>query len=205
MKIQQELNQLILEFENEFPVTIFQDKRSYGNWLAQSYFYVQHSTALLGYSLVRLPAHLRHHFEKHLGEESRHDLLLLKDLERLNFKLEDFSESHITQAFYQSQYFRINFEHGTSLLGYILYLETMACRWGKKAYNFLKNTHKDSALFLKVHAEEDPDHVQKALNVILSLSEVEQQSIIKNLRYTHEMYSLLLRDIQRSECLLKVS
>jgi len=205
MNIQHELATLLGEFERNNPVTIFRDREVYGQWLAQTFYYVQHSTALLGYALPRLPADLRRHFEKHLGEESRHDLLLIKDLEKLGYKFSDFPESHITQAFYQSQYFRINFEHGTSLLGYILYLEALATGWGKEAYDFLKNTHKGSTLFLKVHAEEDPSHVEQALGVILKLSELEQASIIRNLRYTHEMYSLLVGSLKKQQVLLKVS
>lgn len=194
MNIQGELNTLLKEFKKSFPATTFTNKEVYADWLAQTYYYVAHSTALLGFALPHLKnMELRHHFEKHLGEEARHDLLVLKDLEKLGYKLDDFPESSITQAFYQSQYYRISFEGGTSLLGYILFLEAMAVGWGRESYENIKDLHKGSALFLKVHAEEDPHHVQNAIGAIMKLSELEQAAILRNMRYTHEIYTQLIQ------------
>ena len=89
MNIQQELDLLIKNFNLNASSEQLLKPQIYANWLAQTYYYVVHSTSLLGYSLPYLKnVELKRHFENHLGEESRHDLLVLKDLDRLGFKLD---------------------------------------------------------------------------------------------------------------------
>lgn len=206
MNIQKELNMLLEDFRRNYPVSVLKDKEVYADWLAQTYYYVIHSTSLLGYSLPHLKSmELKRHFEKHLGEETRHDLLAVKDMERLGSRMSDYPEHATTQAFYHSQYYRVNFEGGTSLLGYILYLEAMAVYWGKEAYECIKDTHKNSVLFLKVHAEEDPHHVENAINAIMKLSESEQEAIVRNMKYSHEMYSQMLQDMTMKKKSLKIA
>ena len=138
---------------------------------------------------------LRHHFEHHLAEEERHDTMLIKDLERMGRKITDFQEMPETQAFYQSQYFRIQFESGTALLGYILFLEGLAANWAKDSYDKIKDVHKGSVLFLKVHAEEDPQHLQDAMNTILALPEDQQAYILNNLKFTECIYHKMIQNM----------
>lgn len=206
MNIQKELNLLLNEFKRQNPPSMLKDKEVYGNWLAQTYYYVVHSTSLLGYSLPHLKnMDLRRHFEKHLGEETRHDLLAVKDMERLGYSMDQFPEHSLTQAFYHSQYYRVQFEGGTSLLGYILFLEAMAVYWGKEAHDQIKDIHKNSVLFLKVHAEEDPHHVDNAIGAILKLSEHEQEAIVRNMRYTYEIYSEMLQNMSKKQSVKKAA
>lgn len=206
MNIHKELNSLLRSFEAQFPTSLFKDKNIYAEWLAQTYYYVAHSTSLLGFALPYLKdMELKRHFEKHLGEESRHDLLVLKDIERLGFRMDQFEESAMTQGFYQSQYFRIQFEGATSLLGYILFLEAMAVHWGKNSYEQIKDCHKNSVLFLKVHAEEDPHHVENAIGAILKLSPKEQETIVRNMHFTHEMYCEMLHGMIKKQSVKKVA
>jgi thiaminase len=193
VNIQTVINQLLKEFRRNYPPAMLKDKTVYADWLAQTYYYVVHSTSLLGYALPHLKnMELKRHFEQHLGEETRHDLLAVKDIERLGYSMDQFPEHAMTQAFYHSQYYRINFEGGTSLLGYILFLETMAVHWGKDAYEQIKSCHKNSVLFLKVHAEEDPQHVDNAIGAIMKLSESEQEVIVRNMHYSYEVYAKML-------------
>ncbi len=183
-------------FSQRFPSTLFRDKDVYGEWLAQTYFFVRHSTSLLGYSMPFLKDEkIRHHFEHHLSEESRHDLLAIKDIERLGKRITDYRESVHTQAFYQGQYYKIAFEGPTALLGYILFLEGLAVHWAKDSYLNIKDIHKDSVLFLKVHAEEDPSHVGNAIGLIQSLSLQEQERILNNLSYSEALYQEMLENI----------
>lgn len=206
MNIQKELNLLLSEFRRSFPPSMLKDKDVYADWLAQTYYYVIHSTSLLGYSLPHLKSmDLKRHFEKHLGEETRHDLLAVKDMERLGYSMDQYPEHAITQALYHSQYYRIQFEGGTSLLGYILFLEAMAVHWGKEAYDVIKDTHKHSVLFLKVHAEEDPHHVDNAIGAIMKLSELEQAAIVRNMRYSYEIYSEMLSVMFKKQSVKKAA
>lgn len=184
------------KIKSSYPTEQFRDKTFYADWLAQTYFFVCHSTALLGYSLPYLnnPS-LRHHFEHHMTEENRHELLALKDLEKLGMSIDQFRESSFTQAFYQSQYYRIQFEGGTSLLGYILFLEGMAVGWGKEIFQETKGLFPSSVLFIKVHAEEDPHHLEAALKTIGSLSLNEQEAIWRNFWYSSDLYGQMIRSI----------
>ena len=190
MKIETELMSIMDNFKTICHPNNFKDKDAYANWLAQTYFFVTHSTPLLGCSLphLRNNKELQFHFEHHLSEEERHELLILKDLKNMGRDISEFEEHPLTTAFYQSQYYRVNFEGGTSLLGYILFLEGLAAYAGKSVYQEIKDLHKGSALFLKVHAEEDPEHLYGAIMAISKLSENEQNAILKNLKYSSFIY-----------------
>jgi hypothetical protein len=196
MNMHKIVDEKLQSYKPRFGSKMFKDRDCYVQWLAQTYYFVRHSTPLLGYAMPHLHHdHLRRHFEHHLAEEEKHDLMILKDLERMGKKIEDFEELHITQAFYQSQYYRIAFEGGTSLLGYILLLEGIAVCWGRDVYKDIKDLHKGSTLFLKVHAEEDPHHLEAAIETIQKLPQNEQEAIIRNFNYSHEIYSGLIEKI----------
>lgn len=200
MNIKEELKSVIGMIKRNHDISFFEDKEQYLDWLAQTYFFVVHSTSLLGYCLPHLKnQQLRYHFEHHLSEESRHDLIVLKDLEKAGRHISDYQEYACTQAFYQSQYYRISFENGTSLLGYILFLEGIAVLWGGEVHQRIKTIHQHSDLFLKVHAQEDPAHLDSAIKVIHSLPVEEQKDILKNLYYSYEMYNEILNKIKASK------
>ncbi len=200
MNIREEFNTLVEQFKKDYPVQDYESQNYYANWLAQTYYFVKHSTPLLGYAIPHLNTEeLKNHFEKHIGEESRHDRLLVKDLERMGLTPKDFQEYSATQAFYQSQYYRITFEGGTSLLGYILFLEGIAVHWAKDIHEQMKGKYKNSMLFLKVHAEEDVQHLESAFKTILSLSEAEQAAICRNLHYSAEIYREILNTAKRAD------
>lgn len=196
MNFHSTLTNIMIDFKQKHSPRIFRDKIIYADWLAQTYFFVCHSTPLLGFSLPHLKNQsMRHHFEHHIGEEARHDMLALKDLERLGYTIDQFEQLAQTQAFYQAQYFKIQFDQPTSLLGYILYLETMACDWGKLAYEEVKSIYPNSCLFLKIHAEEDPSHVKNAIKAIESLPEVEKEAVFRNLLYSAQLYDHMIDKI----------
>lgn len=189
MDIKKEFLLVMDNYRKECNISSFKDKEYYANWLAQTYFFVAHSTPLLGYALPHLKNKaLQFHFEHHLGEEERHELLVLKDLEKMGKNINDYVEEPMTQAFYQSQYYKIQFEHGTALLGYILLLEGLAVHLGTEVYQTVKDLHKGSTLFLKVHSEEDPHHLDEAFAAIASLPQDQQKSIVNNLWYSSYIY-----------------
>lgn len=200
MNIENELQITMNQFKENNPPSMFKDKNLYADWLAQTYYFVCHSTALLGYALPHLKnSQLRHHFEHHMTEENKHELLALKDLERLGMDIKDFPEHASTQAFYHSQYYRINFEGGTSLLGYILFLEGMAAYCGKEIYHQVKDVHMGSTLFMKVHADEDPHHLEGAIKTILALPSQEQEAIMRNFHYSAEIYQQIILSLKVSK------
>src|SRR5690606_24416532 len=76
----------------KFPWT---SRKVYGDWLAQTYYYVRHSTRLLAAAAARFPldergSALHYRFAAHIGEEKRHEQLALHDLQQLGFTLAEF-------------------------------------------------------------------------------------------------------------------
>jgi rubrerythrin len=200
MNIEKEFSAIMKDMNKNFAPEIFTDRRVYADWLAQTYYFVCHSTSLLGHALPHLKnPEIRHRFEKHISEEERHELMALKDLERLGLKLEDFPEHAATQAFYQSQYYRIQFEGGTSLLGYILFLEGLAVYWAKDFFAQIKNQYPESNLFMQIHTTEDPLHLESAFKSIEALAQHEQEATIRNLQYSHVMYQQIMHCTLRNK------
>ena len=76
----------------EFP---WENKTAYGYWLAQTYYFVRHTTSFLSLTASRFGPweRDRQYFQlRHLKEESGHDQLLLDDLDALGLRLEAFIE-----------------------------------------------------------------------------------------------------------------
>lgn len=196
MNLEKEFMTVMENFKTICAPRHFKDREAYAYWLAQTYYFVNHSTPLLGFALPHLKVKgLQSHFEHHIGEEEKHDLLLIKDLEKMGKKVSDYPEHPMTQAFYQSQYYKIQFEGGTALMGYILFLEGLAVHAGKSVYQEIKDLHKGSVLFIKVHAEEDPDHLDRAIDVIKSLSPEEQVHILNNLKFAASIYEGIMLNV----------
>src|SRR4051794_23231768 len=80
------------------------DRRAYADWLAQTYYYVHHSTRLLACAAARFPTDergdgLHHRFGKHMSEEQKHEKLCVHDLKGLGTSVVDWPERHATRMF----------------------------------------------------------------------------------------------------------
>lgn len=171
----------------------------YSDWLAQSYYFVTHSLRLLGHTIS--------HSEKssdlfirrsanHMLEEFGHEVMAKNDLERMGFSLDSFTELCATKMFYRSQYYGIEKVNSRYLLGYILFLEGIAVIHGKKAYEQVSEAFPKSAVFLKVHAEEDVDHLDKAFKEISVLNEKDILAINESLEMAAIGYKAIISEIQ---------
>ena len=174
----------------------WEDKHAYAAWCAQTYYYVCHSTRLLALSAAHIPLaqdELYNRYLKHIQEETAHEKLALSDLKKLGFKLEDFPALSVTSSFYQTQYYYIEHVNPFSLLGYILILEGLSAAYGKHCYDRAREAHgSDKVNFWRVHAEEDPEHVDKALNCLKNLDEAALNAIAQNLKDSCSRYGTLL-------------
>ncbi len=171
-------------------------KEVYANYLAQTYYYVSHSTRLLAAAASRFnqeDAGFHRRFLKHCQEETSHEILAKNDLESLGFDLLSFPELAETRMFYEPQYFKIEHKDPIALLGYILPLEIIACTECPKLFKRVKDAWGvKCASFLKVHGEEDPDHVDKALELLNLISSQRLKLVEENFRQTVKSFSLLL-------------
>lgn len=177
------------------------DSYVYANYLAQTYFYVNHSEKFLALAAALFPNEdraLMRRFFKHLGEESAHDQLLLKDIQSLGYRIEDFSENPETRIFWETQYFKIEHVDPAALLGYIYLLEDLACDICPELTRLLIPLYGEAAVrFLKLHGEEDPDHVEKAFEQIQKLSRERQIIIAQNYEQSAYAYCQMIGAVEQ--------
>lgn len=179
------------------------NREFYSNYLAQTFYYVRHSTRILALSAGRLDyenqqkIHLR--FLKHLGEEANHEKLALNDLKFMGHTIDDFDELNTTRFFYETQYYKIEHQHPLALMGYILFLEVLAQNVCPPLSRKLADLHgKKSATFLLVHGEEDPEHVSEAKKLLETLDARAIDHITVNLEqsaYAFDHMMLEIRDV----------
>lgn len=184
-----------------FKNTNFTDRNVYANWLAQTYYFVSHSVRLSALGASKLSVHepLSRRMIAHTTEEMGHHTIAQNDIRALGEKMEHFPELGVTKAFYQSQYYKVLFEHPAHLLGQIVMLEAVSVELGPWLYSVVKECYGDNAAkFVKVHAEEDQDHVEKALASIDKLPTENRIGVAENFMQACEMYSLILRTIGES-------
>jgi thiaminase len=176
-------------------------RECYAEWLAQTYFYVRHSTRLLAASAARFPFgelgdSLHYRFAAHINEEKRHEQLCLHDLKQLGLSLAQFRERHSTRTFYETQYYKIEHESPSTLFGYIVALEAFGPAYGPYIVAEVTAEFGDKcAAFIKLHADEDEDHIEKALKMIAVVTPNERELVLQNLEQTTYAYRAMLAEI----------
>ena len=179
------------------------DRAAYGNWVAQTYHYVKHSTRLLAAAAARFPQDdvgnaLHHRFAKHMSEEKKHELLCVHDLTALDLPLGAFPELPVTRMFYESQYFKVEHRDPVALFGYILALEVTSAQEGGWVHDEIVATHgPKTASFVKLHAQEDVGHVEKALRALDDVTAAQRALVSENLRQTAYGYRAILEEVAR--------
>lgn len=175
----------------------WENKEFYAQYLAQTYYYTFHSTRMLALAAARTTSGQFDYYRRsieHIAEESGHENLALTDLKRLGFKIEDFPELPTTKAFWQSQYFLID-RSSTSLLGYILSLEWLAVEAFPSVLSAVRGSYGEKCVnFIRVHAEEDPDHVDKCFEQIEMVPQHEREIIVENYKQTCRMFQIFMRE-----------
>lgn len=179
----------ITSLSNAFIDYPWHDKMAYAEYLAQTYYYVCHSTRLLAASASRFSQedqNLHKRFINHISEENSHELLALRDLQKLGYNINDFSELPQTKTLYEIQYYKIEHCDPAALMGYIVALEALAA--GSEIKRIKEKVTalygKDCAKFIQVHADNDPDHIEKAMKVVEDLKTNRLPEINSNIEQT---------------------
>lgn len=178
----------------------WEDPVFYSQWLAQTTHFVSHSSRLLALCAAHCAMdeqnfHLR--FLAHAAEEKGHEKMAQKDLSQLGYSLEDLPELPSTQSFYQPQYYWIQYKNPMAFLGYIFCLELLAKEVGPFILKKVTEAYGGKAqLFIRVHAEEDEDHVESAIQLLQQLNEEQRQYALANLKQSCQNYEQILRDCQ---------
>ena len=187
---------LLAQTFQEMPWT---NKEFYKNWLAQSFYYTTHSTRMLAFAAGWSPAGEQNYYRRslaHIREEQSHDLIAVRDLEKLGSQREKYAELEICRSLWEPQFYKMQ-RNPKILLGYILALENLAVMTFPKLNQVLQETYgKEACHFVRVHAEDDPDHVEEAVRQIEACTADEQEEILKNFNQTCVAYRLLLEEIK---------
>jgi len=188
----------ITEAAADFP---WGDRRAYAEFLAQTFYYVRHSTRLLALAAGMIEPGDRKAFDryiKHIGEERNHELLARRDLEELGFELDQMPEMPATRLLWEPQYYKVIHQSPMALMGYILPLEALAAKEGINVVMALEEAHGPKCLnFLRLHGEEDIKHVKNAIALTESLPEEKMRLVGENIEQTVLAYSMWLREIAK--------
>lgn len=195
-----ELGQTFLNFP-------WERESAYANWIAQTYYFVRHTTVLVSLSAARFGAQNRdHHYRMlaHLADERGHDLMALEDLQNLGWRLEQIPEFSETRLFYQNQYYMINFEDPFSHLGYSLCLEGLAALYAPEVFKRVSKTYgKGACEFLRVHATVDQDHYADGAKELAHLTDTQAEAALRNLEQSAILYSMILERAAKAPEVLK--
>jgi uncharacterized ferritin-like protein (DUF455 family) len=195
--MQLDSNKSILNMCSTLQSYNWESREAYAQYLAQTYYFVSHSTRLLAASAARFSqaeTKMHRRFLKHTEEENSHEVMALRDLQNLGYKIEDFPELPETRLLYEPQYFKVEHLDPLALMGYILALEVLAYKECPPLKSFLTDRYgAKCTVFIKVHADDDPDHVEKAMELIQGLPEHRLNMIMENLEQTSIAYVSMIK------------
>nr|BFD64976.1 hypothetical protein BdHM001_36570 [Bdellovibrio sp. HM001] len=175
----------------------WENRDFYNHWLTQTHAYVSYTSTFLTLCNQMTPkGHpLKEHFEHHLEEEDGHEKMSENDMKFMNSP--DLPVFGITGVFWKSQFYWIK-EHGpTAHLGYSLLLEGLAAVSGHNVLKRIQGAGFNGYTFLKVHAEEDTGHFNRAVEATSVLSDAERSNIYQNLCEGMDTYVAILKECER--------
>lgn len=186
------------EIKSQAEAFPWEDEVAYSQWLGQTYHFVVHSTRILALASARTPMsqyQFHNRFIDHAKEERGHEKMLLNDLEALGRDISQIPEFANTSALYKTQYYYIEHCSTDTFMGWVIMLEAFAANFGPSILKRVANAHgKEASVFLKVHSEEDQDHIQKAFKQVSQLPDSHVEQTIQNFQHTADYYLGILKD-----------
>ncbi len=177
---------------SQFP---WEDKAAYATWLAQTWYFVKQSTRLLALAAAQCElseVDLHRRFLSHLKEETGHEILAEQDLKFLGYHPSELVEFNVTKAFYQTQYYYLHQFGSYHLMGWICFLEGIASRFGGVATQRASVHGAQAVRFLKLHGEEDVEHINSAFKVIKLFNQQQSTYVLNSFLESAERYQAML-------------
>jgi hypothetical protein len=172
------------------------DRAHYAFWLAQTYYYVAHTTRLIALAAARMPIadeNFYGRFVREISEERGHELLLLNDLKALGHSIEEFEELPETSFFYQTLGYLIDREEPVSILGYSLTLEGLSALKAHEYYARASAAFGENACtFLRVHNVVDEKHFEAGFQFLQEVPPRAVAPIMKGARQCSAIYRNIL-------------
>lgn len=143
------------------------------------YSIIRASEPLLEMAIRRSDGELRDYYLRHLGEEQKHDEILLDDLMRIGVMPMPY---HAAAQIAGAQYYLLAHDEPESLLGYMLALESFPL-----SVEEVENIEKHHGFRLdcaRVHAENDPAHSAALREQIEKLPQDKRDKVMWNMQCT---------------------
>ena len=187
----------------EYP---WEEEAAYVDFISNMYYFLSQACRLLSSAASRCDLSLdlfHHRFIAHAAEEKNHEKLVLNDLKHMNVDLKPCMYS--MPPLWQTQFHLIEHKDPMSLFGCILYLEnlSMAEHIGPSIYRkCLERYGKRATSYLRVHVEEDHDHIDKLYSVLESLPESSQEAVRYSLQITSSLYKNFISELYEKHALV---
>ncbi len=189
----------IKEMEQSCLELPWEDARTYGDWVAQTYFYVRHATRVLAKAAFRCTIEqedLHKVFLKGINEEKNHEIMAVNDLKHMGLRLGDYYEYPETSAYYQTLYHLIDYNGPYELLGYFVNLEGLGAIGCDGFYDKIIKSHGEKAAsFIKVHARIDARHFQEGIDLLNSLKPEQLKIVRHGLEISTPLYCNMIRRV----------
>ncbi|MFZ4403939.1 MAG: iron-containing redox enzyme family protein [Pseudobdellovibrionaceae bacterium] len=200
LKDQFEVEQKKLEgIRKQFP---WGNQQAYLSWLTNTYEYAVKSTRILALTGGKFPTDktvYSNRFIAHAAEEKGHEKLLENDVKNFGLNIKNLAPSNLAKAFHQSLYYWIYEANPIGIFGWVLALEGFAVRNVPAMYEVCKSVYGPQYVsFLKVHAEEDEDHLNKAFQSLKGFTEEENGIVVESMLFYTNLYGDMLLNTQEA-------
>lgn len=174
------------------------DQEFYSRWMAQIYFLTLQSVKMIAAaaSVTERPDFQRHLISQ-IRQEMGHDKIALSDLRALGRDPKEFSESGLTRSLWESQFHKIQ-RNPDALLGYTYALEATAVDLYGDVLPKIAAKFGDKAVkFVRLHAEEDQEHVVEARKQIDALNPKSKAEALANADQACAIITALIFEIKQ--------
>ncbi|MCB0347243.1 MAG: iron-containing redox enzyme family protein [Bdellovibrionales bacterium] len=170
----------------------WENKDAYVGFISNMYYFLSQACRLLTAAASRCDLtydQFHHRFVEHAHEEKNHEKLVTHDLKALGADLNPVLPS--MPPIWQTQFYLIQNVSPLSLLGCVAYLENLSLvkEVGPLVYKRCLEVYgKKATSYLRVHVEEDGDHIDKLFTTLESLPEHEIKNVRESLLTTSTLY-----------------
>lgn len=169
------------------------DKFHYAQFMRQVYCWSSQASDMLALAGARVKSNtLKKRFFDHVNEEFAHEVSAEKDVESCGYSINELPAFSETKGFCGYQYQLI--EHGIpeAFFGYIFMLEGAAVECAGYIANEAAKINPAAVKFMKIHSEEDPDHLENAFKSLKNLDGEKIQAAAENLKFSFDSFNAIL-------------
>ncbi len=198
MKIQDFIEPYMNDVTTEIRKTDWSDPEIYGNWLAQTYFHICHSTRLLAAAGSRYYVDAdKYHLQsiQHAKEEKSHEKVVLADLKYMKRNLDDYQELQSTKNLYHSAYYLIERVNPLTMYGYVYFLELLSLKGGPDIMERALNSFGERTIqHLKLHCGDDVEHIQMYESILNEMNPGQRAYVEAGIVGTAKNYKSMVQE-----------